>query len=89
MKKLAALIESERFLETEECDVETDKIKNGSECKAFPENKTVTLIKKIKDCKPFIGASILFLCVSITLTGIMIYFYVKSKNNDNNNVLPC
>ena len=40
MKKLAALIE------TEECDVETDKIKNVSECKAFPENKTVTLIKK-------------------------------------------
>ena len=26
-KKLAALIESERFLETEECDVETDEIK--------------------------------------------------------------
>ena len=33
MKKLAALIE------TEECDVETThKIKNLSECKAFPEN---------------------------------------------------
>ena len=40
MKKLAALIE------TEECDVKTDEIKNVSECKAFPENKTVTLIKK-------------------------------------------
>ena len=39
MKKLAALIE------TEECDVETDEIKNISECKAFPENKTITLIK--------------------------------------------
>ena len=35
MEKLAALIESE----TEECDIETDKIKNVSECKAFPENK--------------------------------------------------
>ena len=45
MKKLAA--ESERLLETEECDVETDEIKN----------KTITLIesKKIKDCKPFIA----------------------------------
>ena len=80
MKKLAALIETERFLETEECDIETNKIRNVSECKAFPENKTITLIKKVKDCKSFIGVSILFLCVSITLTGIMIYFYFKSKN---------
>ena len=45
MKKLAALIESE------ECDVETDEIKNVSECKTFPKNKTITLIKKVKDCK--------------------------------------
>ena len=89
MKKLAALtVESDRFLETEECDVETDEIKNVSECKAFPENKTITLIKKVKDCKPFIDVSVLFLCVSITLTGIMSYFYLKSKNNYNNNVLP-
>ena len=44
MKKLTALTESEKFLETEECDVETDEIKNVSECKAFPENKTITLI---------------------------------------------
>ena len=74
MKKLAALteskrcLESERFLKTEKCDVETDEIKNISECKAFPENKTITLIKKVKGCKPFIGVSVLFLCVSIALT---------------------
>ena len=74
MKKLATLIE------TEECDVETDKIRDVSECKAFPENKTITLIKKVKDCKPFIAVSVFFLCVSITLIGIMIYFYFKSKN---------
>ena len=79
MKQLAALIE------TEECDVETDEIRNVSECKAFAENKTITFIKKVTDCKPFIGVSILFICVSIILTGIMIYFYLKSKNN---NVLP-
>ena len=54
IKKLAALIE------TEECDVENGEIKNVSECKAFPENKTITLTeskrfpKKVKDCKPFI-----------------------------------
>ena len=61
MKKLAALIESE------ECDTETDKI----------NNKTITLIKKVKDCKPFIAVSILFLCVSIILIGMMIYFKIK------------
>ena len=41
MKKLA------RLIQTEECDVETDEIKSVSECKAFPENKTVTLIKRL------------------------------------------
>ena len=75
-------------VETEACDVEIDNIKNVLECKAFPKNKTITLIKKVKDIKPFIGVSILFLCVLIALTGIMIYFYLKSKNNKNNNVLP-
>ena len=75
MKKLAALIE------TEKCDVETDEI---TKFKVFPENKTVTLIKKIEDCKPFIGVSVLFLCITIILIGIMIYFCLKLKNN----VLP-
>ena len=85
MKKLAKLIKSERFLEskrflefkrflkTEESDVETDKI---------PENKTIkckTLIKKVNDCKPFIGVSILFLCISIILIGIITYFLFKIK----------
>ena len=75
MKKLARLIKSERFLKTEECDIETDKI---------PENKTIkckTLIKKVKDCKPLFGVSILFLCISIILIGIMTYFCLKLKNN--------
>ena len=61
MKKLA------RIIQTEECDIENDEIKNVHECKAFPENKTVTLIKK--DGKPFIGLSILFLCVSMKKSG--------------------
>ena len=71
MEKLAVLIESERFLETEECDVETDEI---IECKALPENKTITLIKEIKNYKPFVGISILFLSTSIILIGIMVFF---------------
>ena len=78
---MAALIDSERFLETEKCDAETDEI---TKFKAFPENKTITLIKKIEDSKPFIGVSVLFLCITITLIGIKIYFCLKLKNN----VLP-
>ena len=49
------------------------------------QNKTV--IKKIENCKPFVTSSILFVCVSIILTGIMIYFCLKSKNNNIINIL--
>ena len=70
MKKLAALIEEE------ECDVETNEI---------IKNKTITLIKKIENCKPFIGVSILFVCISVITTGTIIYFCLKSRKN---NVLP-
>ena len=65
MKKLTALVEREK------CDIESDKIKDAS------VNKTINLIKKMQNCKPFISVSILFLCVSIILIGIMIYFYLK------------
>ena len=57
----------------EECDVETDEL------------MTVTLIEKVKDCKPFVASSILFVCVSVISVGIITYFYCKSRNN---NVLP-
>ena len=46
------------------------------------QNETITLIKKIENCKLFIGVSILFLCISIILTGIMIYFCLKSRKNN-------
>ena len=49
------------------------------------QNKTVTLIKKIENCQPFIGVSILFLCISILLTGMMIYFCLKPRKK---NALP-
>ena len=73
MKKLATLIKSE----SEECEKITD---DCNDCTVRNE----TLMKKIKDCKPFIGVSILFLCVSIKLVRIMTYFCLKLKNN----VLP-
>ena len=65
-----------KLITTEECDVETDDIS---------QNKTITLIKKIENCKPFVTSSILFVSVSVILQGIMIYFCVKSRNKS---VLP-
>ena len=48
------------------------------------QNKTVSITKYVENCKPFVASSILFVSVSIILSGIMIYFCVKSRNN----VLP-
>ena len=64
-----------KLITTEECDVETD----------ISQNKTITLIKKIENCKPFVTSSILFVSVSVMLQGIMIHFCVKSRNKS---VLP-
>ena len=69
-KKVAKLIT------TEECDVEIHGI---------VQNKTMTLIKSIENCKLFVASSILFVSVSVILTAIMIYFCLKSRNKS---VLP-
>ena len=71
-RKAAALIAEA------ECDIKTYDI---------VQVKTIALIKKIEfnsiecnsteNCKPFVASSILFVCVSVILTGIMIYFYCK------------
>ena len=65
----------------EECKEITD-IKKNTDIKG---NKTISLIKQVENCRPFVASSILFVSVSIVLTGIMIYFHCKSKNRD---VLP-
>ena len=62
MKKAPALIK-------EECDIETSET---IEC----ENKTVTLVKKIENFKPFVTSGILFVIVSIITTRMMIYFCI-------------
>ena len=46
------------------------------------QNKTISITKQIENCKPLVASSILFGSVSKIVTGIMIYFYVKSKNRD-------
>ena len=33
----------------------------------------------LDSCKPFVASSILFLLISITVTGAFVYFYVNSK----------
>ena len=79
-KKIAKLIS------TEKCDIETDKINNSKiifkiedlKLKVFKNN---TLVKKIENCKSFIGISILFLLVSLIFGGIIIYL-LKSKSFD-------
>ena len=49
------------------------------------ENKTISIkdnkIISIKNCKPFVASSILFLSVTVIVTGLFVYFYVKSKSN--------
>ena len=83
LRKAAKLV-----VESEECK---DISNNAKENDCIMKNKTVTLIKKVEcrafpaNCKPFVTSGILLVCVSIVTTGIMIYFYLKSKNN---NVLP-
>ena len=71
-----ANLKAARLISTEECDVETDEI---------IQSKTITLIKKIENWKPFVDSSILFVSVSIVLSEIRVYFCLKSKNKD---VLP-
>ena len=64
MEKAAKLIvKSERFLKECESKRFSEKIS---------ENKTITLIKKIENCKPFIGVNVLFVFISIILIGIII-----------------
>ena len=79
IKKLA------RLTQTEGCDIETDEIECKTSPKSIFKNKTITLIKKVENCKPSIGVSILFLCVSLVFGGIIIHLYFKSRNNS---ILP-
>ena len=63
-KKAAKLI-------TEECEEIID------DTTTITQNKTVSVTKFVENCKPFATSSILFVSVSVILTGIMIYFYAK------------
>ena len=68
-----------KLISTKECDIENYKIKNNTKM-IFKNN---TLIKKVENCKPFIGISILFLLVSLVFGGIIIYLLISKNNNFN------
>ena len=63
-------------LTTEECEEIID------DTTTITQNKTVLITKHVENCEPFAASSILFISVSVILTGIVVYFYVKSKNRD-------
>ena len=45
-------------------------------------NKTVSIKENtsLNSCKPFIASSILFLLVSVIVTGLFVYFYDNSQS---------
>ena len=59
---------------TEECEEIIDS-------EAVSIKKTITTITTLDSCKPFVGSSVSFLSVSVILTGLLTYFYFKSKPN--------
>ena len=63
-----------------ECEYRKKASKLIEECEeknGFTQNKKI-LTRYIENCKPFVASSILLVSVSIILTGIVIYFCVKS-----------
>ena len=69
------------YLLSKECEEINDNkslsLKNN---KTIKENKTISAkeINSIDSCKRFLGLSVLFLLVSVTITGLFIYFFVNS-----------
>ena len=45
-------------------------------------NKTVSIKENtsLNSCKPFVASSILFLLVSVIVTGLFVYFYDNSQS---------
>ena len=63
---------------TEECE----EIIDNKTLPVKKYNKTV-LIKQstsLSSCKPFAASSILFLLISVIITGLFVNFYVKSQS---------
>ena len=80
-----------KFWNSNSCKCERKKVAYllAEECEEMIDNKTL-LIKKhsksvlmkennsVDSCKPFVASAILFLLVSVVLTGLFIYFYFNS-----------
>ena len=57
-----------------------------NDCEEIIDKNNTLLIKKYNkylktfdNCKPYIASSILFLLISITITGAIVYFYLNSS----------
>ena len=70
-------------LKIKDCDIGYSWNVNNCRC-AMKKLAVLVETEECDDCKPFVTSSILFLCISIILIGIMIYFCLKLENN----VLP-
>ena len=62
-----------------ECECRKKAAYLTEECEEI--NKTITTITTLDSCKPFVASSVLFLSVTVILTGRFTYFYFKSKSN--------
>ena len=71
IKKAAKLIAEEK------CEEIIDNITT------IAPNKTILKKELVENCEPFAASSILFLSVSVILTGLFIYFYVNSRSKNN------
>ena len=72
---------------TEECEEIIDNItvpieKYNKTVSIKKYNKTVSIKENISldSCKPFAASSVLFLLVSVIITGVFVYFYVNSHS---------
>ena len=70
------------------CECEFEKkaakliLEKCEEINDFTQNKAISITKQLEKCKSFVASSILFVSVSLIVTGIMVYFFVKSKNRN-------
>ena len=52
-------------------------------------NKTVSIKENNSSdsCKPFVASSVLFLLVSVIITGASVYFYINSHSKENYKII--
>ena len=77
VKKAALLVEECGIIHNKTMSIE----KHNKTLPVKKYNKTVSIKENnsLVSCKPFVASSILFLLVSVIITGLFVYFYVNSQ----------